>query len=309
MGRGDLTDAEWERLRPFLPVSNRRCGRWRDHRQVIDGILHRVRTGVQWRDLPERFGPWKTVYERHRLWSADGTWERLLQQVQAAADAAGDINWDVSVDSTIVRAHQHAAAPAPNHRRRPTQGGRSGRTPGRDAVAEPRRPPGGGGAGGEGLGRSRGGFTTKLHLSADGRCRPLSLIVTPGQRADCTQFKPVLEKIRVPRTGPGRPRKKLDSLAADKAYSNGPCRDYLRQRGIRHTIPEKTDSQAARLRKGSRGGRPPGFDEERYKKRNTVERAINRLKHARAVATRYDKRGYVFLGTATAAALVIWLRA
>ena len=109
MGRGDLSDVEWERLRPFLPVSNRRCGRWRDHRQVIDGILHRVRTGVQWRDLPERFGPWKTVYERHRLWSADGTWGRLLQQVQAAADAAGEIDWDVSVDSTVVRAHQHAA--------------------------------------------------------------------------------------------------------------------------------------------------------------------------------------------------------
>ncbi|QRX96556.1 IS5 family transposase [Streptomyces noursei] len=109
MGRGDLSDAEWERLRPFLPVSNRRCGRWRDHRQVIDGILHRVRTGVQWRDLPERFGPWKTVYERHRLWSADGTWEHLLQQVQAAADAAGEIDWDISVDSTVVRAHQHAA--------------------------------------------------------------------------------------------------------------------------------------------------------------------------------------------------------
>lgn len=107
--RGDLSDAEWERLRPFLPVSNGRCGRWRDHRQVIDGILHRVRTGVHWRDLPERFRPWKTVYERHRQWSADGTWERLLQQVQATADAAGEIDWDVSVDSTIVRAHQHAA--------------------------------------------------------------------------------------------------------------------------------------------------------------------------------------------------------
>lgn len=109
MGRGDLSDAEWERLQPFLPVSNGRCGRWRDHRQVIDGILHRVRTGVQWRDLPERFGPWKTVYERHRLWSADGTWERLLQQVQAAADAVGEIDWGISVDSTIVRAHQQAA--------------------------------------------------------------------------------------------------------------------------------------------------------------------------------------------------------
>ncbi|AYG78137.1 hypothetical protein DWB77_06681 [Streptomyces hundungensis] len=76
---------------------------------MIDGILHRVRTGVQWRDLPERFGPWKTVYERHRMWSADGTWERLLQQVQAEADAVGEIDWDISVDSTIVRAHQHAA--------------------------------------------------------------------------------------------------------------------------------------------------------------------------------------------------------
>ncbi|WP_399434521.1 IS5 family transposase, partial [Streptomyces sp. WAC05950] len=294
---------------PFLPVSNGRCGRWRDHRQVIDGILHRVRTGVQWRDLPERFGPWKTIYERHRQWSADGTWERLLQQVQAEADAAGEIDWDISVDSTIVRAHQHAAG-ARNRSAADSRlkGGPAGRTPGRDAVAESRRPAGGGGAGGEGLGRSRGGFTTKLHLSADGRCRPLSLIVTPGQRADCTQFKPVLEKIRVPRLGPGRLRKKPDSLAADKAYSNGPCRDYLRRRGIRHTIPEKTDSQAARLRKGSRGGRPPGFDEERYKKRNTVERAINKLKHARAVATRYDKRGYVYIGTATAAALVIWLR-
>uniref|UniRef100_UPI001782950D transposase n=1 Tax=Streptomyces filipinensis TaxID=66887 RepID=UPI001782950D len=67
---GDLTDAQWERLEPLLPVSNRRCGRWRDHRQVVNGVLYRIRTDVQWRDLPERHGPWKTVHERHRRWSA-----------------------------------------------------------------------------------------------------------------------------------------------------------------------------------------------------------------------------------------------
>ncbi|THA46055.1 IS5 family transposase [Streptomyces sp. A1136] len=221
MGRGDPTDAEWGRPRPFLPVSNGRCGRWRDHHQVIDGIPHRVRAGVQWRDLPERFGPWRTVYERHRPWSADGTWERLLQQVQAAADAAGEIDWDISVGSTIVRAHQHAAGARTDPPPTPASGRRRGGTPERDAVAEPRRPPGGGGAGSEGSGRSRGGFTSKVHLSADGRCRPRSLVITPGQRADCTQFKPVLEKIRVPKVGPGRPRKRLRGRRRGPARSTG----------------------------------------------------------------------------------------
>lgn len=109
MGRGDLTNAEWDRLESFLPRGGTRGGRWSDHRRVINGVLYRVRTGVQWRDLPERFGPWETVYKRHRRWSADGTWQMLLSKVQAAEDATGRIDWDVSVDSTAVRAHQHAA--------------------------------------------------------------------------------------------------------------------------------------------------------------------------------------------------------
>ncbi|KAF3465956.1 transposase [Streptomyces sp. Tu 3180] len=113
-------------------------------------------------------------------------------------------------------------------------------------------------------GRSRGGSTSKPHLSADGRCRPLSPVVTPGRRADRIRSQAVPDRIRVQRAGTGRPRRKPESLAADEAYSNGPCREYLRRRGVRHTIPERTDSRAAPVRKGSRGGRPPGSDEERY---------------------------------------------
>ncbi|WP_406708172.1 IS5 family transposase [Streptomyces halobius] len=310
MSRGDLTDGEWAVLKPLLPVSNNRCGRWRDHRQVINGIIHRLSTGVQWRELPERFGPWKTVHKRHALWSADGTWERLLQHVQAVADAAGDIDWDVNVDSTSVRAHQHAAGAPKNPPPVPPGSSKGGATKisSRARAHHPAALPGGGGAAGEALGRSRGGLTTKIHVVAEGRCRPLSLLITPGQRADCTQFEPVMDQIRVARAGLGRPRRTPDSVGADKAYSNRKIRTYLRKRGIRHVIPEKKDHKAARLRRGSRGGRPPGYDKERYKARNTVERAIGKLKQFRAVATRYDQRGYVYLGTVTAAALLIWLR-
>jgi hypothetical protein len=86
------------------------------------------------------------------------------------------------------------------------------------------------------------------------------MVITPGQRADCTQFEPVMEKIRVPRKGRGRPRRTPGSVGADRVYSNRKIRAYLRNRGIRHVIPEKKGHKAARLRRGSRGGRPCGFD-------------------------------------------------
>lgn len=118
----------------------------------------------------------------------------------------------------------------------------------------------------------------------------------------------MLSQISVPRSGVGRPRSRPAHVLADKAYTSRKNRRYLRRRGIRHTIPERLDQQRHRQNRGSRGGRPTGFDSERYKKRNTVERAINRLKGFRAVATRYEKRAYIYLGTITLAAFAIWLR-
>lgn len=105
-----LTDKQWELLELLLPKSEGRVGRnFSNNRVVVEGMLYRLRTGVPWRDLPEVFGPWQTVWKRHRRYAADGTWDRVLTALLALADASGDLDWVVSIDSTIVRAHQHAA--------------------------------------------------------------------------------------------------------------------------------------------------------------------------------------------------------
>ncbi|WP_079071650.1 IS5 family transposase [Streptomyces yokosukanensis] len=291
MGRGDLSDSEWTQLKPYLPKNAGRGRRWKDHRKIINGILFRIRTGIPWRDLPQRFGSWQTCYDRHRRWSADGTWERIFRVVQADADAAGLVDWSmVSVDSTVCRAHQHAAGA----RKQAPQ------WPGRRSRPVEHRPD-------EALGRSRGGLTAKIHLAGEGGRRPLAMLLTPGQWGDGPQMIPVLERIRVPRPTGGRPRSRPDHVSGDKAYSSRRNRRYLRRRQIKHTIPERRDQQAHRRRRGSNGGRPVGFDRARYVRRNEVERLIARLKMNRAVATRFDKRAYVFHGTVTTAALRLWL--
>ena len=109
VGRGEVTDAAWAVLAPLLPANGRRGQQWAEHRPIVNGILWKVRTGAPWRDLPERYGSWRTVYARFRRWQRDGTWDRLLAHVQTKSDAAGEVAWEISVDSTVVRAHQHAA--------------------------------------------------------------------------------------------------------------------------------------------------------------------------------------------------------
>ncbi|MDH6129310.1 transposase [Kitasatospora sp. GP82] len=125
-------------------------------------------------------------------------------------------------------------------------------------------------------------------MAVDGRGLPLSIVLSTGNTADCTMLPAVLDAIRVPRVGTGRPRTRPDGVVADKAYSSRKIRDLLRRRRIKATIPERRDQMANRARRASRGGRPPAFDKTTYKGRNVIERCFAKLKQFRAVATRFD---------------------
>ncbi|WP_258045110.1 IS5 family transposase [Streptomyces sp. SM11] len=226
----------------------------RPRRQLVDGIRFRVRTGVPWRGVPVEYGPWGRIYGLFHRWQRDGTWHQVLIRLQTLADAKGAIVRDLSVDSTVCGAHQHAA--------------------GARKQSDPRKEPPGGvfdEPDDHGLGRSRGRVHDQAALGCRAGSEAMSIVVTAGQQGDSPQFEPVLEKFRVPRiepgrrartgpgrrarTGQGRPRTRPDRVRADKAYISRKNRACLRRRKIRCTIPDKADRARNRRKHGSRGGR------------------------------------------------------
>ena len=110
--RHELTDEQWALVEPHMPPRSK--GRaWADHRTVVNGVLYWAATGVQWRDLPERYGPWQTVYERFRRWRDDGTWVAVLKALRGTADELGLIDWSLfCIDTTVARATRSAGGAA-----------------------------------------------------------------------------------------------------------------------------------------------------------------------------------------------------
>ncbi len=272
--RHALSDEHFAIIEPLLPTNARPGHPWKDHRSVIDAILWILHTGAPWRDLPRAtYGPWQTAYERFSRWTKDGTWARLIEALHARLDAAGKIDWDLfCIDGSSIRGSRAAAGASP------TDG-----TP-----AEPRD---------HALGRSRGGYGSKIHMTCDANGLPMAVTVTAGQRNESIQFEAVMGRVRVPGRA-GRPRTRPRRLAGDKGYSYPRIRRYLRRRGIVAVIP--TRKNQARIR---------GFDKQAYRRRNVVERCIGWLKERRRLATRFEKLAENFLAMVRLAMLERLLKA
>jgi transposase len=266
--RYDLTDPQWERLAPILPPQKPKTGKPNnDHRPILNGILWLKRTGAPWRDIPDCYGPWSTIASRFYRWCKLGIWQQIWDTLQQEADAAEQIDWETHyVDGTVVRAHQHAA-------------GAHDTTPDEEA-----------------LGRSKGGFSTKIHIRAEGGGKPMTFVLTAGQRHEAVMFEQLMEQGAVKRVGRGRPRRRPRRVVGDKGYSSRKIRAYLRSHHIRYTIPRKQNERCT-----------GPFDRAIYRTRNRVERLINRLKQSRRIATRYEKCAVYYMAMLTIAAIQFWL--
>ncbi len=254
-----LTDEAWGRIAAALAAVKSRAGAppKQSDRDFVEAVLYLARTGCPWRDLPERFGAWDAVYQRFRRWERCGYWWALFAILP---EDLREIH-TVFFDSSVVRAHPHAAG-APK-----TQGGQ-------EAPA---------------LGRSQGGFTTKIHVAAADEQTPLTAVLTPGQAGDAPQYPRLMAGVP--------PECPVDAAGADKSYDSDAIRADLEQRGIEPVIPPRSNRTEA-----------IEYDTTQYRGRNCVERLINRLKQFRRIATRYDKLDLAFLAFIHLAAALVMIR-
>jgi transposase len=271
MRRYDLTDREWARLEPLFPPRKPRTGRPNhDHRRIVSGILWVLRTGA------------------HGATCLSATGRRA--PFRAGSTAGGR------------RGSGIASWPASKPRRTPAAGSIGAYTswtpPSSARISTPPGPAGPAPSGGadEALGRSQGGFSTKIHLRAEGGGKPVTFVLTGGERHESRTLPALLSRGAVRRPGRGRPRLRPQRVAGDKAFTGRPVRAFLRRRGIGAVIPTQ-----------KREPRRPGFDREAYRRRNRIERLINRLKQFRRIATRYEKRAVNYAAMLTIGMSLLWL--
>lgn len=218
MARGDLSNEKWAKIEPLLPPvqSGKKGHPYLPHRQIINGILWRSRTGTGWRDIPERYGPYQTCYDRFVRFRKKGVWQNMLELLQAEQDEQGQVDWDnACIDGSVIRAHQHAAGAsfkssllASTKSKRHLEARQIEIVPAVDPASTATQSPKEWVQNREALGYSQGGFSTKIHLVCEGKGRPLAISLSPGQAHESKYLATTLDGIRVGHKGPGRPRKR-----------------------------------------------------------------------------------------------------
>lgn len=250
MRRHEITDAQWEAIKDHLPGKEGDRGvTAKDNRLFINAIFWIAKTGAPWRDLPERFGNWNSVFQRFNRWGKAGVLSEIMTQLQDPDLGA------LLLDSTIIRAHQHAAGAA-------------------GSCNEA-----------EALGRSRGGFSTKIHVACDGVGKPVSIILTPGQDHDITQGPQLIAGCEA------------EKVIGDKGYDSDNFVGLIEAQGAEAVIPPRSNRTESR-----------DYDATEYKNRNLVERFFNVIKHCRRVATRYEKTAHNFLAFVAFASIFVLLK-
>jgi transposase len=248
LARHAIMDEDWERIQDLLPGQDGQPGvTAKDNRLFVDAVLWIGKTGAPWRDLPERFGNWNSVWRRFDRWSRKGVWVKVFEVLKDP-----DLEWLI-LDSTIIRAHPCAAGAA-----RQFDG-----TSGQDEQA---------------LGRSRGGFGTKIHGAVNGLGLPVKILLTGGQESDIGQGENLIEDAD------------CDAVIGDKGYDSKKFAQAIEAKGAEAVIPSQCNRAEQR-----------DYDKDLYKERNLVERFWGRIKQFRRVATVMKRP------PATSSLLFIWL--
>lgn len=265
MPRHSLTDAQWELIADLFPVANFKTGRRpRDRRVILNAILWVLRSGAPWRDIPTEYGPWSTAWNFFDAWNKDGTFDAMLQRLRSLVIGDGecpDQLW--CIDGTSIRAARCSGGGGKND--------------------EPEEPDD------HALGRSRGGFGTKIHILCNAQGHPLHFELSAGQVHDSSMLDEVLVGANEALVGQqGAPMAWPVKLAGDKGYRAAWIDAYLLDLGVTPVIPSKANED--------RDARPVAFDKAAYRCRSIVECLIGWLKESRRIMTRFEKTAVNFAG-------------
>ena len=246
-----IKEEKWQKIYPILKVQKGiRVKNETKTRLFLESVYFILRTGSQWRELPYFYGKWRSIHKRYEAWCRKGFWNLILQEFSKSYDGES-----IMIDATVIRAHPCAAG---------YEKGQHGR---------------------EALGRSKGGFTTKIHAVVDALGLALRFTLTPGQRHDITQASKLLEGFE------------NANIIADKGYDSNALIEQIKEQNCTPVIPSR------RNRKN-----PRTYDEHLYKERHLIECFFNKIKHFRRVFSRFDKKASSFLGFLAYASLILWLR-